>query len=131
VGSVTQHYSPLKLELEGIGFFPNPAKPRVIWIGVSGDVTQLVRMQGEIEQKLKNSGFAVEDRRFQAHATIGRVKREGPDIQKLVQTIEKQKATGLKTVLRSLDHLVLFKSLLTPQGPHYEILQTFHLSQKP
>ncbi len=131
VASVTQHYSALKLGLEGIGFFPNPAKPRVIWIGVSGDVAQLAQMQREIEHNLKGSGFTVEDRGFKAHATIGRVKRQGPEIQKLVQKIENQKAAGLKTELRIFEQLVLFKSLLTPQGPHYEVVQTFHLSSKP
>ncbi len=131
VGVVTERYGALKLGLQEIGFFPSPAKPRIIWIGVSGDVTLLAQMQREIEQELRDSGFAIEDRPFQAHATIGRVKRQGQEIQRFSQRIEKQKSPVLRTELRSFDHIALFKSLLTPQGPHYEILQIFLLSQKP
>ncbi len=126
-----RRFSPIKVALEEIGFFPNAFRPRVIWIGISGDVEVLIQMQQDIEISLKSAGFAIEDRPFHAHATLGRIKHGGPKMQHMIKDIQTQKSLVPNTNLRSLNHIVLFKSLLSPQGPYYEAVETFYLSQKP
>src|SRR5258707_14276616 len=37
--------APLRLRLEGLGCFPNPARPRVVWLGLAGDLEPLQALQ--------------------------------------------------------------------------------------
>src|ERR1035441_6526512 len=35
VGAVCRNARPLSLRAEGVGFFPNPRSPRIIWVGIN------------------------------------------------------------------------------------------------
>ncbi len=130
VTPVAQAFSPLALGLKDIGFFPNAHYPRVVWIGLKGDTQKLVNLQAQIEAVLKGAGFECEQRAFQAHATIGRLRKTvkrgvaGDDL------MPKDPAR-LETELARFNQIVLFESKLGPQGPTYEVLETFHFSEKP
>ena len=39
VGPVCSRYGPFDISLKGPGFFPNARRPRVIWIGLDGDLS--------------------------------------------------------------------------------------------
>ncbi|MBI3314159.1 MAG: RNA 2',3'-cyclic phosphodiesterase [Candidatus Omnitrophica bacterium] len=114
--------SPLSLTLNGLGCFPNPVHPRIIWLGITGDTTQLTELQNKIEKDLKNEGFPVEAREFHAHATLGRVKHFDPSQTALSSM--KQSPSNPRIILE----LALFESHLGPKGSHYEIIKTFRLS---
>jgi 2'-5' RNA ligase len=126
VSPLTACYPPLHLGLEGIGVFPTAHKPRVIWVGVVGETSVLSRLQGEIENALGKANFLLEDRSFRPHATIGRVKDSRQTGKQAIGEI-----ASIKTELRTINKITLFQSMLSPQGPHYESLETFYLSQKP
>ena len=64
---------PLALELNGLGTFPGPAKPRVIWVGLAGDLEPLGRLQRAVEEASRPLGFEPEARGFTPHLTLGRV----------------------------------------------------------
>ncbi|HXV27783.1 MAG TPA: RNA 2',3'-cyclic phosphodiesterase [bacterium] len=128
---VAQSCEPIKVGLEGIGFFPNSAKPRVIWIGLFGDVDDLAKLQQEIERSLKSNGFPIEGRPFRAHATIGRIKFMNEKSRDLLNDAQYLESSLRKTDCRIMDHIVLYKSVLTPKGPQYESIKTFALSKKP
>src|ERR1700690_1877187 len=49
VGAVCPNARPLSLRAEGVGFFPNPRSPRVIWVGINDGEGQLVDLQRQIE----------------------------------------------------------------------------------
>lgn len=72
-------------EVEGLGWFPNPHHPRVFWAGVhAGDsLTALVK---DIESALAPLGIAPEERVFNAHLTLARIKEPAP-LQGLRSTI--------------------------------------------
>lgn len=61
------------LRLGEVGCFPNARKPRVLWVGVQGDVAALQQLAGNVRQGVAELGLPVEQRPFQAHLTIGRV----------------------------------------------------------
>jgi len=63
-----------RLEVKGVGTFPNPQNARVVWIGLSGDIGTLTRLQGAVEDAMARIGFAREERKFTAHITLGRIK---------------------------------------------------------
>jgi RNA 2',3'-cyclic 3'-phosphodiesterase len=124
ISSIASRFPPLHIGLEGLDFFPDPQKPRVIWLGIKGDVTVLSKLHSLIEIALQQAGFETEERPFVPHATLGRNK-EGTRL--CVSTESSFSPTPLKII----DSLVLFKSTLTSKGPIYETLKTFPLSQKP
>src|SRR5574341_320500 len=62
------------LEVEGVGTFPNPKRARVAWIGVSGNVEKLARLQTAVEDAMAGLGFEREARAFTPHLTLGRIK---------------------------------------------------------
>ncbi|MGH7886726.1 MAG: RNA 2',3'-cyclic phosphodiesterase, partial [Candidatus Binatia bacterium] len=60
----------LTINAKGLGVFPNPKRPRVLWVGLVG--TQLVSLQAKVESALTPLGFAPEEKTFTPHLTIGR-----------------------------------------------------------
>src|SRR5712692_2457821 len=68
---------PFALEARGIGAFPNPRAPRVIWLGLQGkpeSMASLRRMQARVEAGVAGLGFSREPREFTAHLTLARVR---------------------------------------------------------
>ena len=64
----------LSLSIEGAGAFPHTKNPRVIWIGVGGDVKELGVLQAGIEEAMEKIGFEREARKFSPHLTLARIK---------------------------------------------------------
>jgi 2'-5' RNA ligase len=65
---------PLGLSVSGVGTFPNPKNARVVWTGLAGDIEQLMRLQGAVENAMVLLGMAREERKFTPHLTLGRIK---------------------------------------------------------
>ena len=53
----TGSFSPFTLWAEGIGVFPNLRRPRVAWVGVSGDIEILRALQRDLESQLSGLGL--------------------------------------------------------------------------
>ena len=64
---------PMHLTLEGLGVFPTPRRPQVIWAGVGGDVAPLRHLAEEVERTSAALGYAPEGRPYKPHLTLGRV----------------------------------------------------------
>ena len=67
---------PFDLELRGVGGFPDLRRPRVLWVGVGGDLEALQRLYESVESALAPLGFPPEGRAFTPHLTLARL-REG------------------------------------------------------
>jgi 2'-5' RNA ligase len=63
-----------RLAVGGLGVFPNPRRVRVAWVGVSGELDVLERLQQRVESALAPLGFAGESRGFTPHLTLARVR---------------------------------------------------------
>ena len=101
------------------GVFPDLRHPRVVWIGLDDDSGTLTRLAESLETAFGNIGFKKERRNFQAHITIGRI-RTLKNIEQLCEAIKKLSVPpGVK---QSVGQIILFKSILTPQGSIYEPL---------
>jgi 2'-5' RNA ligase len=66
--------SPFRLKFSGAGVFPHAQKPRVVWVGASGELDRLMGLQIIVEEQMVRLGFTQEDRFFQPHLTLGRIK---------------------------------------------------------
>ena len=67
---------PFSLGLSGLGAFPSADSPRVVWVGLKGDLAPLGELQARIDRQLNaDLGFAPEGRPFRPHLTLGRLRQ--------------------------------------------------------
>ena len=78
-------FTPFKLQVKGIGFFPQARRPRVLWVGIE-PCPPLVALAAQVNKSLEAIGFAGEQRAFQPHLTLAhfRVPRPQPEIEKAI-----------------------------------------------
>ncbi len=75
VADAVLSFPPFELSLEGLGVFPDPTRPRVVWAGVTGsDLEQLSVTQKAVAAAVASVGYPLEDDRFSPHITLGRLK---------------------------------------------------------
>jgi len=112
-------FTPLSLSFEGVGVFPAPSRPSVVWAGIEGDVPELLRVFTELEEGLKALGFEPERRPFQPHLTLCRVRsgRNRAQLMEAVWSMEGERFGQLRVV-----RIKLKKSVLTRAGPIYSNL---------
>lgn len=108
--------SPFVLTGDGIGVFPDHRRPRVIWIGLSGDLQVLFALQANLESQLKGLGFQKEKRPFKGHLTLGRVKGR-LDATELTKALEG--LGSFQTDAFTVQSVALFQSTLRPRGAVY------------
>jgi 2'-5' RNA ligase len=125
VGEVAHGEPPLALNVSGIGAFPNARRPRVIWVGIVGEVERLGRLQTRLESAVESLGFQREERPFRPHLTLGRVKdpRRPPDLTRALAetTVPASNPFDVREIL-------VYKSDLRPTGAIYTKLQHLPLA---
>jgi len=122
-----QGVSPFHLEVKDLGVFPNLRRVRVAWVGVSGDLDKLLRLQQRIESNLAGLGFAPEPRAFTPHLTLARVRDQAsPDErQRLGQLISD---TKFETAYHfPVEAISLMRSQLTREGAIYSQISSVGL----
>jgi len=125
VRAAAVHFAPLTLRATGAGRFPPRGLPRVIWIGLEEAAGKLLALQKALADATAAFAEKAEDRTYQAHLTLGRVR--GPkgarDLEGILDSMRGQ--TGPTFEAREV---VIFKSTLGPQGPSYTPLARIGLS---
>jgi len=106
----------LRLRPAGVGVFPSLNRPRVIWAGLSGDVEDLIRLAGRVDEVLAPLDFAPEKRPFSPHLTLGRVK-SGRGRVRLIEALAL--LGGWEGPEMDAGELTLFRSQLNPAGAVY------------
>jgi 2'-5' RNA ligase len=71
---IAAKHSAFELSSGGVGVFPNPHKAKVLWIGVQQGKDLAGKLGIDLERKMELLGFPKEDRAFNPHLTLGRVK---------------------------------------------------------
>ena len=117
---------PLSLHAKGVGVFPTVKRPKVLWVGIGGELESLKKIQAELENNLEKIGFPKEKRPFNAHLTLGRVKGK-IDSRKLAGAM--REFSDFTTESFSAEEIVLFKSDLKPSGAVYTRLRTASLTE--
>jgi 2'-5' RNA ligase len=126
IARAAQGVSPFRLELGGLGAFPNLRRPRVIWVAVKGDVERVASLQKGIDRLLIPLGFAPESRSFTAHLTLGRLRdrASGVEQQSIGETVMSAK---VEEVPFQAGEISLMRSTLTPSGAIYSRLSSVSL----
>ena len=109
----------------GWGGFPNPRRPRVVWVGVREPTGRLAALQDAIEEVMAPFGYEPEGRGFTPHLTLGRVRRRTSrsDVVQVGEAVTNTTAGLLAEV--SADHFALIRSGLKPTGAEYTVGEKF------
>lgn len=123
---VVEKHNGMEFAITGTGCFPSPDRPRVLWLGVDGDITQLQSFVNDIDKKLESLGFPIEEKEFKPHITIARVSyppKSTPDITQFLNV-------GYEPISFNINRIRLMSSELLPEGAVHSILGTYFLKAK-
>jgi 2'-5' RNA ligase len=112
-----------KMNLKGMGAFPDFRRPRVIWIGTGKGGEELSDMATKIEDQTEKIGYPKEKRKFSPHFTMGRVKSP-KNIEKLMELV---KSSDFETEDIEVNEVTVMKSQLHPAGAIYTPLKKIAL----
>ena len=120
---------PFRLDLEGLGAFPNARRPRVLWAGLAGQAGQAAvahQLQSRLEERLAAAGFPREEKSFKPHLTLARIKSIA-DPRHLAKGLA---AYRLPPASFLVERIVLFESVLHPTGARYTELAEARLDSQ-
>ena len=107
---------PISLAAKGIGVFPGIRRPRVLWIGLTGQLEPLMSLQKKLDENLRAIGFPKEKRPFKGHLTLGRIKTK-IDARRFGDALMASRNFESETF--TADRIILYKSELKPSGAVY------------
>ena len=130
IEKVCTRYGKFDLSLRGIGVFPNRRRPRVIWMGLEGDLERMSFFRDALQKQLRPFGIRQEKRRFKPHLTIGRFRKIKNNItDSFLEDILNQNK-DISSAVAVLDRVSLIRSELRPTGAEYTQLNSWSLSGK-
>jgi RNA 2',3'-cyclic 3'-phosphodiesterase len=125
LNEIAEATAPFEIAARGVGVFPNPARPRVIWVGLDGD--ELVALAARVTKAAERCGFEPERRPFSAHLTIGRVRSfRLPGRLRRTLRDEADSSFGVSRIER----VTLYRSELGPESSTYHELAAFPLGAR-
>lgn len=115
--------SPFALDLKGVGVFPHPARPQVLWAGLLPS-EPLAALAMQVEAAVEAAGYAPERKPFHPHITLARLNH--PERARVVAFLAQHQdfEAGPFTV----SDFRLYASTLHPTGAVYAPLATFPLA---
>jgi 2'-5' RNA ligase len=123
LNKICKGYGCFDLVIRGLGVFRNIADPRIIWAGVD-ESSQLTKLNKLITGSLRVTGINFEDRPYNAHITLGRIKLF-EDKSKLKLLTDRYRQTEIQKL--KVSEVILYESILKPEGPVYKPLGIYKL----
>ncbi len=118
--------SDLSLTVSGTGCFPKKERPRILWLGVDGDVAELKLLVEMITSEMDQLGYPQEEHNYSSHITIGRIRYP----QKVTPDITDFLTAQYEPVLWNVPKIILYQSELLQSGALYSILGTHSLKPR-
>lgn len=115
------------LELSGVGVFPERGAPRVLWVGLAGDLAGLATLHARVEEALESLGFPAERRPFHPHLTVARIRDRAPSADRLQARDALSSADIGRTGPIRVEAVSLMQSILRRQGAEYRKLASVPL----
>ncbi|RPI17795.1 MAG: RNA 2',3'-cyclic phosphodiesterase [Ignavibacteriae bacterium] len=116
------NFKEIRFKSQGIGFFPNSRKPNVVFIGLNETGNNSEHLIKEIDNVTIPRGFAP-DKRFIAHITLGRFKREKR------ASIHSDFSLEFEPFDVTLNGFQIMKSVMDSKGSKYYILKEFNFAK--
>jgi|WetSurSiteA1Bulk_404760.scaffolds.fasta_scaffold33443_2 RNA 2',3'-cyclic 3'-phosphodiesterase len=129
LASPVAHHMPFNLMIENIGVFPNLHCPRILWVGLRESM-ELIQLQRTVELVTQNMGYAVDERDFSAHLTLGRVNQNANQQQLLNfgKILTNSTVGGMSSFI--VKSIGIYRSELNAGGPIYTKLQSIPLKKE-
>ena len=121
VGSVTSTLRPFEIIIESTGCFPIKERPRVLWMGVNGNLDPLYDLFTKIDSALDLLGFPKEQQGYTPHITLARIKYP----QKCTPDISTFLKSSYDPIDFPIDRVQFFSSELLPSGTVHTLLKSF------
>jgi 2'-5' RNA ligase len=118
---------PFTVELRGLGVFPNPARPRILWAGVGEGATELTRLAAALREAAGPLAPS-EDRPFIPHLTVLRV-RGTHDAERARAALERAGTQAFSVT--PVAEVVLKASELGREGATHRVIARFPLQGAP
>jgi 2'-5' RNA ligase len=111
---------------QGLGGFPNLRQPRVLWVGLGGELEALGQLQTQIEAMAQALGFAPEEKAYTPHLTLARAARTADRrvLSQVGQAIDDYAQQSIHTEMLSFeaDQVIFYQSELGAGGSRYTAL---------
>jgi RNA 2',3'-cyclic 3'-phosphodiesterase len=125
-----QAFAPLDLRAERVGFFPDPRRPRVIWVGVHDQQEQLPLVQRAIEAATEAYTLEASTEHFSGHVTLGRVRDlRRPEAEALAR-LASNLSSSCFGAWRA-ERIELIRSELSPTGARHSTLVAIPFARRP
>ena len=111
-------------KLHSCGFFPNPRRARVGWIGLEPE-SAFAKVADAVRGAVSRSGVAIDASEFKAHLTLMRIRDPWPpaSIELFTHSLRDYASSAF-----SVDEVTLFSSQLNPKGAVHTALRRFALA---
>ncbi|MFA5038446.1 MAG: RNA 2',3'-cyclic phosphodiesterase [Candidatus Omnitrophota bacterium] len=117
----------IPVTLGTLGGFPSLNAPRVLWVNLNDPGDFLISIAAHLENGLEGLGFEKEQRPFQTHMTLARIRSQKNRLTLVQAAIDLQKT--LKALPFAVDNITLFESRLSPKGPAYLAIERISLGE--
>jgi len=125
---IVSKYQSFKYQLDKIDAFPDLRCPSVLMVRVIEEEWESLNLRQEIHDELKKLNLIGDDKPWQPHITLGRVKNEQAGISGLDRKLNPARPTGLSgRVEWEVGEVQLISSVLTAHGSEYEVLERYTL----
>lgn len=117
--------SAFSLKIQGLGAFPKPEAPRVVWAGAEPH-QPLIHLEKKLSRELSLFRFPPPDKPFRPHLTLGRVKssRGLGELRRLLERNREERIGEME-----VSEIRLIRSQLERSGPVYTVLKRFPFSR--
>lgn len=123
LGNINWSFKILRFTSNGIGFFPNLRKPNVVFIGLDEEGENSKELIEKIDKVI--TGFGIQpDKRFVAHITLGRFRRENK------RSVNADNLPAVEPFNVKFDSFYLMESVLDSKGSKHYPVQEFNFNKK-
>ncbi|QEL18346.1 RNA 2',3'-cyclic phosphodiesterase [Limnoglobus roseus] len=126
VADVAKTEPPFRLGISGVGAFPTPRRPKIVWAAITDGLDVLQRIHAAAEPKLTALGvYRREERGYTPHLTLGRVKDETDGNLIAAELPKYAEWNGGDTYVQEI---LVYSSDLRRDGPVYSVIGRAALS---
>ena len=117
VNAVAAVTAPFEVAIGGAGAFPSTARPRALWLAVTGGAAEMGGATRALDDRLAEVGWPRDDRPYRAHLTLARSDgvRAGPAVARRLIAA----AATFESTFRA-ESIVLFESISGGGPARYE-----------
>ena len=110
---------PFVMQIGDSGVFPSRRRPRVLWVGLDGDLPYMTMLHQRLEDALVSLGYEKESRPFRPHLTLGRLQERASNADRSRAAEALLSSDAARGTPVAVEAVSLMRSVLLPTGAEY------------